>query len=192
MALPTTNAAKQIPVAQTPIEKHPGPVLCTGPERAMSHHVAYTMAAIAGPSSGEWPWAFVTSPVASLTEILTAALGGIMGYAKSRSAPSLIAGLGFGAIYGVAGYCLERPTSPEADERLILKFRFLSPPQRYLIQTNKDYGAELAAVASFALSAAVLPRGFRTRKSVPLTLGVAAAGTGGYYAKKVYEFRVGV
>jgi uncharacterized membrane protein (UPF0136 family) len=55
-----------------------------------------------------------------------------------------------------------------------------------------DYGCEAAAATSFVLSAAVLPRGLRTRKSVPLTLGVAAAGVGGFYAKKAYDYRMGV
>ena len=44
----------------------------------MAHHMSYTMAA------------------------LTAA-GGAMGYAKGKSTPSLVAGLGFGSLFAYAG-----------------------------------------------------------------------------------------
>eukprot|EP01112_Ceratiomyxa_fruticulosa_P008268 TRINITY_DN2137_c0_g1_i2.p1 TRINITY_DN2137_c0_g1~~TRINITY_DN2137_c0_g1_i2.p1 ORF type:complete len:112 (+),score=21.25 TRINITY_DN2137_c0_g1_i2:150-485(+) len=48
----------------------------------MSHHASYSMAALL-------------------------AAGGVMGYAKARSRPSLIAGLAFGALYAFSGYLID-------------------------------------------------------------------------------------
>ncbi|CAO3649457.1 unnamed protein product [Cunninghamella echinulata] len=102
----------------------------------MSHHPAYTMAA------------------------LTFA-GGITGYARTRSIPSLVAGVGVGSLYGVAGY---------------------------LIKENADYGHELAVGSSLILAGASLPRAIRTRKPVPAVLAVASLAAGGYYIKKVIDY----
>jgi len=38
----------------------------------------------------------------------------------------------------------------------------------------------------------MVPRAIRTKKSTPLSLGVLSIGVGAYYAKKIYEYRVGV
>ncbi|KAI8058402.1 transmembrane proteins 14C-domain-containing protein [Syncephalis plumigaleata] len=93
------------------------------------------------------------------------ALGGVMGYVKGRSMPSLVAGLAFGTAYGVAGY---------------------------LIHKNKDHGHDLAAATSSVLMVAMLPRGLRTRKPLPLLLASLGMASGAYHFRKAYEERHGV
>uniref|UniRef100_A0A1D1ZEG7 UPF0136 membrane protein YJR085C n=1 Tax=Anthurium amnicola TaxID=1678845 RepID=A0A1D1ZEG7_9ARAE len=106
----------------------------------MSHHPSYTMAVIC-------------------------TIGGIAAYSKARSIPSLIAGVGIGTLYGIAGY---------------------------VIKKNKDYGYETAFAASTILAGSMVPRAIKTKKSIPLSLGVLSVGVGAYYAKKIYEYKVGV
>ena len=86
---------------------------------------------------------------------------GVAGFAKTRSVPSLVAGLGVGALYGAAGY---------------------------LIQQNRDYGHETAVAASTLLGGAMIPRALKTRKPVPIALSVISLAAGGYYVKKVIEY----
>ncbi|KAK6062900.1 transmembrane protein [Seiridium cupressi] len=95
------------------------------------------------------------------------AVGGTMGYVRTRSTPSLVAGLGLGASYAFAGY---------------------------LIKENKDYGTELALGNSIALLGSAVPRIVKTggRAPVPLALGAAGALATYYYQLKVREFRFGV
>ncbi|KAI0178111.1 hypothetical protein LQW54_002729 [Pestalotiopsis sp. IQ-011] len=95
------------------------------------------------------------------------AVGGTMGYARTKSTPSLVAGLGLGASYAVAGY---------------------------LIKENKDYGTELALGNSIALLGSAVPRIIKTggRAPVPIALGACGALATFYYQKKVREFRFGV
>ncbi|ORX91538.1 TMEM14-domain-containing protein, partial [Basidiobolus meristosporus CBS 931.73] len=93
------------------------------------------------------------------------AIGGIVGYFKGRSKPSLIAGLTFGTLFGVS---------------------------TYLLKENREYGEELAAATSVLLTGAMLPRGIRTRKPLPLALGTIGVLGAGYYSKKCYESRYGV
>ncbi|KAI1847913.1 hypothetical protein JX265_001920 [Neoarthrinium moseri] len=95
------------------------------------------------------------------------AVGGTMGYVRTRSTPSLVAGLGLGASYAVAGY---------------------------LLKENKDYGTELALGNSIALLGSAVPRIIKTgaRAPVPLALGATGALATFYYQKKFREFRFGV
>lgn len=86
---------------------------------------------------------------------------GVVGFAKTRSMPSLIAGLGVGALYGAAGY---------------------------LIQQNKDYGHETAVAATTLLGGAMIPRAIKTRKPVPIALSVISLAAGTYYVKKVIDY----
>ncbi|KAI8365450.1 transmembrane proteins 14C-domain-containing protein [Choanephora cucurbitarum] len=102
----------------------------------MSHHPSYTMAGLC-------------------------AAGGIAGFARTRSVPSLVAGLGVGALYGTAGY---------------------------LMQENKDYGHETAVAASVVLGGAMIPRAVKTRKPVPVALSLISLAAGSYYVKKVIEY----
>ncbi|KAI9476082.1 MAG: transmembrane proteins 14C-domain-containing protein [Benjaminiella poitrasii] len=89
------------------------------------------------------------------------AVGGVAGFARTRSIPSLVAGLSVGALYGTAGY---------------------------LIQQNRDYGHETAVAASTLLGGAMIPRAIRTRKPVPVALSVISLVAGGYYVKKIIEY----
>ncbi|GBB97874.1 hypothetical protein RclHR1_00310002 [Rhizophagus clarus] len=106
----------------------------------MSHHPSYTMAVIC-------------------------AIGGITAYSKTRSMPSLIAGVGVGTLYGISGY---------------------------IIKKNKNYGHETALAASTILAFSMVPRAINSKKPVALSLSVLSVGVGAYYAKKIYEDRVGV
>ncbi|KAK7931335.1 hypothetical protein PG985_002047 [Apiospora marii] len=95
------------------------------------------------------------------------AVGGTMGYVRTRSTPSLVAGIGLGASYAYAGY---------------------------LIKQNRDNGTELALGNSALLTASAIPRIIKTggRSPVPLALGGAGLLASYYYARKVQEFRYGV
>ncbi|KAK5098851.1 hypothetical protein LTS08_006229 [Lithohypha guttulata] len=96
-----------------------------------------------------------------------AGLRGTAGYLRTRSTPSLIAGLGLGASYAYAGY---------------------------LIKENRDYGTELALGNSVVLFGSAVPRIIKTggRAPVPLALGATGALATWYYQKKMREFRYGV
>ncbi|KAI0166756.1 transmembrane proteins 14C-domain-containing protein [Hypoxylon sp. FL1284] len=95
------------------------------------------------------------------------AVGGTAGYVRTRSTPSLVAGLGLGVSYAYAGY---------------------------LIKGNKDYGTELALGNSIFLLGSAVPRVVKTKARAPVPIGLAAAGVLAtlYYLKKVKEFRYGV
>ncbi len=87
-----------------------------------------------------------------------------MGLSKGSKA-SGVAGLTFGAMYGLA---------------------------TYLITNNSDGGVELAMVTSAALSGAMVPRGIKTQKPVPIALGTAGVFASLYYSRKWYEQTYGV
>ncbi|KAG6012692.1 hypothetical protein E4U43_007692 [Claviceps pusilla] len=74
--------------------------------------------------------------------------GGIMGYVKSRSVPSVIAGTAVGVLYGLGGY---------------------------RIQNRQSYGVELSLLASIVLGGSAIPRAIRLRKPVPVLLSVLSA-----------------
>ncbi|KAF2459892.1 transmembrane proteins 14C-domain-containing protein [Lineolata rhizophorae] len=91
------------------------------------------------------------------------ASGGIAGFARARSIPSLVAGCGVGALYGYGGF---------------------------RIRNGQPYGLHVALLASLALAGSSIPRAIKTGK--PLTQGLSAAAvTGlamfgyGLYSKKV-------
>ncbi|KDN52601.1 hypothetical protein K437DRAFT_277489 [Tilletiaria anomala UBC 951] len=101
----------------------------------MSEHPAFTMAALCS-------------------------IGGIIGYSRTRSIPSLVAGITVGALYGFGGY---------------------------RIKNGGDYGYDICAAASAVLLASSLPR---ARKGpVPAVLTATSLAAGAYYGKQVYDFR---
>ncbi|KAK4193535.1 transmembrane proteins 14C-domain-containing protein [Podospora australis] len=77
---------------------------------------------------------------------LTAA-GGAIGYAKTKSVPSIAAGTAVGLLYGLGGYRLSN---------------------------NEPYGVELGLLASVVLGGASIPRAIRLRKPVPVVLSLLA------------------
>ncbi|ABN64438.1 predicted protein [Scheffersomyces stipitis CBS 6054] len=91
------------------------------------------------------------------------AVGGVMGYVKKGSVPSIVAGLTFSALYGSAAY---------------------------LLKQNADWGLELAVGTSATLLLAGLGRAIPTqfKKPVPLALVVLGGLSTGYYVKKYNEF----
>ncbi|CAO1620719.1 unnamed protein product [Sympodiomycopsis kandeliae] len=88
------------------------------------------------------------------------AVGGTIGFLRTRSVPSLVAGLAVGAIYGISG------------ER---------------IASGKDYGRELAAANSLLLFASSAPR--FAKGPVPKALTALGAVAAAYYGKKVYDYQ---
>ncbi|CAI5755673.1 unnamed protein product [Candida verbasci] len=91
------------------------------------------------------------------------AIGGLIGYFRKGSVPSLIAGLAISGLYGGAGY---------------------------LLKQNANYGLELALATSSVLLFAGLSRSFQTsfQKPIPLLLLALGSVSTGYYAKKYNEF----
>lgn len=75
------------------------------------------------------------------------AFGGIFGYAKTRSLPSIIAGCSVGLLYALGGYRQ---------------------------QNSEPYGIELSLLASIVLGGSSIPRAIRLRKTVPTVLSVLA------------------
>lgn len=90
-----------------------------------------------------------------------ACVGGTIGYLRKGSKVSMIAGCAFGGLYIVSGY---------------------------LIQNNMDYGFELATATSAVMTAAMVPRAFKTRKPVPCVLALVSAVYLAYYGKKLSEY----
>ncbi|ORZ23440.1 transmembrane proteins 14C-domain-containing protein [Absidia repens] len=101
----------------------------------MSHHPAYAMSALCF-------------------------AGGIGGFARTRSLPSLIAGVGLGTLYGAAGY---------------------------ISQENVN-GYKLAVGSSVVLAGAMIPRAIKTKKPVPIALALTSLAAGAYYTKKVIDY----
>ncbi|CAK7902749.1 hypothetical protein CAAN1_18S01200 [[Candida] anglica] len=90
------------------------------------------------------------------------AVGGIMGYVRKGSLPSLIAGTTFSILFGSAGY---------------------------LLKQNADYGLEIAFVASSTLLAAGISRSLKAqKKAIPFVLIAIGGLSTAYYAKKYNEF----
>ncbi|KEZ44448.1 hypothetical protein SAPIO_CDS3453 [Scedosporium apiospermum] len=84
------------------------------------------------------------------TSFILAALtasGGIAGFARTGSVPSIVAGCSVGLLYGLGGY---------------------------RIHSRQPYGLELSLLASVVLGGSAIPRAIRLRKPVPVILSVIA------------------
>ncbi|RMJ20966.1 hypothetical protein PHISP_08166, partial [Aspergillus sp. HF37] len=86
-----------------------------------------------------------TTSAATLS-VLTS-LGGIIGYARTGSVPSIAAGLSVGALY-LAAYAR--------------------------LRSGQSYGEELGLLASAVLGGSSIPRAIKTRKAVPVGLSLLA------------------
>ncbi|KAF8417415.1 transmembrane proteins 14C-domain-containing protein [Boletus edulis BED1] len=86
--------------------------------------------------------------------------GGVTGYLRTRSIPSIVAGIGVGVLY------------------------LWSAEQ---IKRGAPNGIEGALGASAILLVSSLPR--LTKGPVPVILALASAGAGAYYGKTLYDLR---
>lgn len=75
-------------------------------------------------------------------------IGGVTGYVRTGSIPSIAAGLTVGALYGLGGY---------------------------RISQRQKYGIELALLASVILAGSSIPRAIKSGKPLPIGLSVLAA-----------------
>jgi len=73
--------------------------------------------------------------------------GGVTGYVRTGSVPSIAAGVTVGVLYGLGGL---------------------------RIQNRQPYGIELALLASVILAGSSIPRAIRSQKPLPLGLSVLA------------------
>ena len=91
------------------------------PTPTPTHYVQYVHPSSCCPAScgASWPCRRqrpdprsldVPDPTYTMAGLLS--LGGAMGYAKRRSNPSLVGGVGLGAVFAVAGYTIQQGSSP--------------------------------------------------------------------------------
>jgi len=94
----------------------------------------------------------ISSQIAYILAALTAG-GGITGYVRTGSVPSIAAGCTVGALYGLGGM---------------------------RIANRQPYGVELGLLASVILAGSSIPRAIRSQK--PLPIGLSLLATFGLYS----------
>lgn len=109
---------------------------------------------------------------------LTAA-GGAIGYARTKSKPSLIAGTAVGLLcrllsffFLAALWCWRLRADRGLPWALTCRVDGLGG---YRIANNEPYGVELSLLASLVLGGSAFPRAIRLRKPVPIMLSLFAA-----------------
>ncbi|KAI9668743.1 MAG: hypothetical protein M1831_000812, partial [Alyxoria varia] len=116
------------------------------PEQAIYNAQHYARAILSRLQDCDWA---TLDNIAFLLAGLTAG-GGITGYVRTGSVPSIAAGVTVGALYALGG-------------------------QR--IRTRQPYGSEIALLASVVLAGSSIPRAIKTAKPLPIGLsGLAAVG----------------
>lgn len=103
----------------------------------MSHHPTYTMAALLS-------------------------IGGIAGYVRTKSMPSLVAGVALGAGFGVAGYMLQNGSMTQ--------------------------GHGVALFASTITMSAMGVRAIKSRKPLPIAISSLGAVSAAYHAQRFTEW----
>lgn len=103
----------------------------------MSHHPTYTMAALLG-------------------------AGGVAGYLRTKSVPSLVAGVTLGAGFGLAGYMLQ--------------------------SGNMTQGHGVALFASTITMSAMGVRAIKSRKALPIAVSSLGALSAAYHAHRFTEW----
>ncbi|WVQ85508.1 hypothetical protein IAT38_007673 [Cryptococcus sp. DSM 104549] len=101
-----------------------------------------------------------SKPIAALSGL--SLLGGISAYARYSSVPSLVGCLGIGGVMALSAM---------------------------RIRDGMDWGLETAAASSAALLVPALRRAVKTRRAVPATLAVLAAGSTVYYVREAVDGR---
>jgi len=108
--------------------------------------------------------------------------GGITGYARTGSVPSIAAGVTVGSLV-CPHSTAPPPILPPSRRQLILRtfsylIKYLTFFQYILgglrIRSRAQYGVELALLASIILAGSSIPRALRTQKPLPAGLSVLA------------------
>ncbi len=101
------------------------------------------------------------------------ASGGVAGYARTRSVPSIVAGVTVGLL---CKSLLMRPArdGSRAGERAVSLTDTQDGLGGYRIQNKEPYGVELGLLASIILGGSSIPRAIRLRKPVPVLLSLLA------------------
>ncbi|EFA83478.1 transmembrane protein 14 B [Heterostelium album PN500] len=124
-------------------------------------------------------------------------LGGVMGYAKAKSMPSLIAGTTFALLYAATGVAMEKDpqTGHAATAGRVSILRNQSINQYNVFTTPAFINSLLFffVVISVVLTGAMGKRAIKTGKVFPAGVVATAAGlTTLYSAKKYYDWTYGV
>ncbi|KAG8945594.1 hypothetical protein FRC04_000641 [Tulasnella sp. 424] len=104
------------------------------------------------------------SYVPALTMAVLCAFGGVIGFARTGSIPSVIAGVSIGALYGRS-----------AD---------------LILRGDPHIGIQGAFAASVFLCVSSIPRALATKKPVPAILAVTGTAATAYYGKIASDLRL--